>query len=257
MPADLAPPEGPTTCFHHRDRETGRACTRCGRPACPECLRQAAVGSQCWECIRDARPPARERARRWNATAGPIVTKTLIAINVVVFLLTSVAGAATSRGPDLSSRLALFGPAVQNGEWYRLVTSGFVHAGLVHLGFNMLLLYRLGEVLEPALGRVRFIILFAGSLLAGSLGALWVSPHAVTVGASGAVFGLLGAVAVGMRERGASVWQSGIGTLLVVNLLFTFLVPGISIGGHLGGLAGGAVLGWVLLRTRPAGRVRS
>jgi membrane associated rhomboid family serine protease len=198
----------------------------------------------------------RERARRWNASAGPVVTKALVAINVAVFLLTTASSAATGRGPDLSSRLALFGPAVDNGEWYRIITSGFVHAGLLHLAFNMLLLYRLGEILEPALGRVRFVVVYFGSLVAGSFGVLLLSPHAVTVGASGAVFGLLGAVAVGLRERGVSIWQTGIGTLLVVNLLFTFVVPGISIGGHIGGLIGGAVLGWVLLRTRPAGRAR-
>jgi membrane associated rhomboid family serine protease len=191
-----------------------------------------------------------ERARRWSATAGPVVTKSLIAVNVAVFLLTTASGALPRHGADLSSRLALYGPAVQHGEWYRLVTSGFVHAGLMHLAFNMLLLYRLGEILEPALGRVRFVVLYATALLTGSFGALVLSPHVFTVGASGAVFGLLGAVAVGLRQRGVGLWQSGIGPLLVVNLLFTFLVPGISIGGHLGGLAGGAALGWVLLRAR-------
>ena len=236
------------TCFHHHDRETGRSCTRCGRPACPECLRQAAVGSQCWQCIKDARPPARERARRWNATAGPLVTKALVALNVGVFVLTTVVTTAPRRGPDLADRLALFGPAVEDGEWYRLVTSGFVHAGLLHLAMNLLLLYRLGETLEPALGRVRFSILYFASLLTGSFGALLLSPNAFTVGASGAVYGLLGALAVGLRSRGVSVWQSGIGSLLVVNLLITFLVPGISIGGHLGGLVGGALLGARLLR---------
>ena len=242
MPTDTA------TCFHHRDRETGRSCTRCGQPACSECLRPAAVGSHCWQCVKAARPPVAVRAKRWNATAGPLVTKALIAANVVVFLITTVLTTAPERGPDLANRLALYGPAVETGEWYRLVTAGFVHAGLLHLAFNMLLLYRLGEALESALGRVRFTVLYFFALLTGSAGALLVSPNVFTVGASGAVYGLLGAVAVGMRQRGASVWQSGIGSLLVVNLLFTFLVPGISIGGHLGGLAGGALLGAVLLR---------
>ncbi|MEY2475659.1 MAG: hypothetical protein QOG87_974 [Actinomycetota bacterium] len=235
MPTETA------TCFHHHDRETGRSCTRCGRPACPECLKQAAVGSQCWECIKAARPPVAVRAKRWNATAGPLVTKVLLAINVAVFALTTGV-------PDLTNRLALFGPAVDAGQWYRVVTSGFVHAGLLHLALNMLLLYRLGEVLESALGRVRFTAIYFTALLTGSFGALLLSPNVFTVGASGAVYGLLGALAVGMRQRGASVWQSGIGSLLVVNLLFTFLVPGISIGGHLGGLAGGALLGSILLR---------
>ena len=184
------------------------------------------------------------RAKRWNATAGPLVTKALIAVNVAVFALTS--GIAT-----LTNDLALHGPAVEDGQWYRVVTAGFTHAGLLHLAFNMLLLYRLGEVLEARLGRVRYTLLYFVSLVAGSFGALLVSPDAFTVGASGAVYGLLGAAAVGLRERGVNLWQSGLGTLLVVNLLFTFVAPGISVGGHLGGLAAGAVLGGLLLRTRP------
>jgi membrane associated rhomboid family serine protease len=257
MPADTQRPEQPATCFHHHDRETGRSCTRCGRPACPECLRQAAVGSQCWECIKEARPPVRERARRWNATAGPLVTKAIIAINVAVFVLTTLSTSAPGRR-DLTDRLALYKPAIDAGEWWRVVTAGFVHAGLLHLALNMLVLYRLGEVLEPALGRVRFAIVYTAGLLAGSVGALVVSPNVFTVGASGAVYGLLGAIALGLRQRGVGVWQSGIGTLLVVNLLFTFLVPGISIGGHIGGLVGGGLVGSVLLRTRrgPAARSR-
>lgn len=238
MPTETA------TCFHHPDRETGRSCTRCGRPACPDCLRQAAVGSQCWQCIKAARPPVAVRAKRWNATAGPLVTKALIAVNVAVFALTT--GIAS-----LTNDLALHGPAVEDGQWYRVVTAGFTHASLLHLAFNMLLLYRLGEVLEARLGRVRYTLLYFVSLVAGSFGALLVSPDAFTVGASGAVYGLLGAAAVGLRERGVNLWQSGLGTLLVVNLLFTFVAPGISVGGHLGGLAGGAVLGGLLLRTRP------
>src|SRR5687768_1313198 len=103
------------TCFHHRDRETGRSCTRCGRPACADCLRPAAVGSHCWQCIKDARPPVRVRAKRWNATAGPVVTKVLIALNVGVFLLTTFTSAAPGRRGDLANRLALYGPAVEAG----------------------------------------------------------------------------------------------------------------------------------------------
>jgi membrane associated rhomboid family serine protease len=238
------------TCFHHRDRETGRSCTRCGRPACPECLRQAAVGSQCWQCIKAARPPVTVRARRWNATAGPLVTKALVAVNVAVFALTSLVNTGPGLRGDLTSRLALYWPAIDAGEWYRVVTAGFVHVGLLHIAFNMLLLYRIGEVLEARLGRVRFTVLYFFSLLTGSFGALLVSPNVFTVGASGAVYGLLGAAAVGMRDKGVNLWQSGLGTLLVVNLLFTFFAPGISVGGHIGGLAGGALLGPLLLRSR-------
>jgi membrane associated rhomboid family serine protease len=192
--------------------------------------------------------------RRWNATAGALATKTLVALNVAVFVATAFQGGAVGRGGDLQSRLALYGPAVTSGEWYRLVTAGFVHYGVIHVGFNMVLLYRFGEMLERAVGRVQFVALYLAALLAGSFGALLLSPTALTAGASGAVFGLVGAAAVGMRQRGINVWQSGVGGLLVINLIITFVIPGISIGGHLGGLAGGAVTGSVMLGPRPSRR---
>jgi len=242
------------TCFHHTDRETGRSCTRCGRPACSECLHDAPVGAHCWECIRAARPPTGERLRRWNAAAGPLATKVLIALNVVVYLITAAGGGAVGRGGDLQSRLALFGPAVARGEWYRLVTSGFVHYGLIHIGFNMLLLYQLGSMLEPALGRIRFLALYFAALLTGSFGALLLSPSALTGGASGAVFGLFGAAAIGLYHRGVNVWQTGVGGLLAINLVLTFVIPGLSIGGHLGGLAGGTAVGSVMLQGSPTRR---
>jgi membrane associated rhomboid family serine protease len=234
-----------TTCFHHKDRETGRSCTRCGRPACADCLIQAAVGSHCFECVRAARPPAKERQRRWNATAGPLVTKVLIGINAVVFALT-FGGSGAGLGGDVESHLVLFGPAVSDGEWWRLVTSGFVHFGIIHIAFNMVLLYRLGDMLEPALGRIRFTILYFAGLLGGSAGALILSPNASTAGASGAVFGLMAAFLFANRQGTLNVRDPGIGGLLAINLVLTFAVSGVSIGGHLGGLVGGVVAAAVL-----------
>jgi membrane associated rhomboid family serine protease len=240
--------ETTTTCFHHTDRETGRACTRCGRPACAECLHDAPVGSHCWECVKAARPPLRQRARMWNASVGPLATKFLIAVNVVVFLFTM-----SDRG--LERDLAVSAPAVHRaGEWWRLLTAGFVHYGLIHIAFNMILLYQFGVMLEPALGRARFLALYLAALVCGSFGAVLLSPNAMTGGASGAVFGLVGAAAIGLRQRGISVWDTGIGGLLVVNLIFTFAIPGISVGGHLGGLVGGAAVGAVMLDVRDRGR---
>jgi membrane associated rhomboid family serine protease len=135
---------------------------------------------------------------------------------------------------------ALFGPAIANDhEYWRLVTGGFLHAGFLHIGLNMYLLYILGQMIEPALGPVRFGALYFASLLAGSFGALLVSPDSLTVGASGAIFGLMGAAVVMMRARGISIMESGIGGLLLLNLAFSFLFSGISIGGHIGGLVGG------------------
>lgn len=238
-----------TTCFRHADRETGRSCTRCDRPACSDCLREAPVGSQCIDCIAAARPPWRERVRRWNATTGPVVIKALIALNLLVFVVTAATGGAFGRGGELQARLALFGPALAAGEWYRLVSSGFVHYGPLHVAFNMLVLYRFGEMLEASLGRLRLLALYLASLLAGSLGAVLLSPLALTAGASGAVLGVVAAAAIGLRQRGVDVWQSGVGPLIALNLVLTFVIPGISIGGHLGGLLGGVAVGGVMLRS--------
>jgi membrane associated rhomboid family serine protease len=166
-----------------------------------------------------------------------------VGVNILVYLATSAVGG------DLQRRLALFGPAVANGEWYRLLTSGFVHYGILHIAFNLLILYRFGEILEAALGRLRVTALYLAALLAGSFGAVLLQPGVFTGGASGAVFGLVGAAAVGLRQRGVDVWQSGVGPLLAINLFLTFALPGISIGGHLGGLIGGALVGSVMLRT--------
>jgi membrane associated rhomboid family serine protease len=182
-----------------------------------------------------------------------VVTKAIIAINVVLFVLTVMNAGGNLSGDRgrLQGELALFGPAIQYGQWwelYRLVTAGFVHFGLIHLAFNLVILYRFGEMLEPALGPVRFTGLYLASLLTGSFGALALSPHAFTGGASGAVFGLVAAAAIGLHQRGINVWQSGVGGLIVVNLVLTFVVPGISIGGHLGGLVGGFLVGAFMLR---------
>lgn len=165
-----------------------------------------------------------------------------------MFVLTSADG-------KLQNQLSLFGPAVAKGDWYRLVSSGFVHYGLLHIGFNMVLLYQLGLILEPALGRVRFVVLYFAALLAGSFGALLLSPTVLSAGASGAVFGLFGAAAAGLRQRGVKVMQTGIGALLVINLILTFAVPGISIGAHVGGLVGGALTGWFMLHPARTSRL--
>jgi membrane associated rhomboid family serine protease len=135
---------------------------------------------------------------------------------------------------------ALQGVAVADGEWYRLLTGGFLHAGLFHLGFNMFALYILGRLLEPAIGTPRFLALYFASLFAGAFGALLLSdPVAQTVGASGAIFGLFGAAFVIARGRGLDTVASELGFLLLINLALTFGIAGISIGGHLGGLVGG------------------
>jgi membrane associated rhomboid family serine protease len=174
----------------------------------------------------------------------PTVTYALIAINVAAFIASTVLGGglANRGGGTVIDHGALYGPSIAHDhEYWRLITGGFLHAGFLHIGFNMYLLYLLGRMIEPAIGPVRFAALYFASLLAGSFGALLVTPNSLTVGASGAVFGLMGAAAVMMRARGMSVMESGIGGLIVLNLGLSFVLNGISIGGHIGGLIGGAL----------------
>ena len=240
------------TCFRHPGREAGRRCTRCGRPACTECLVQASVGSHCVECAKQDRPAVATRARYWSARQPILVTYSIIALNIAVFIWLVIQD--TSVVPELEHQpraefdLGLAEPFLaDDGEWYRLVTSGFLHFGIIHIAFNMLLLFQLGNLLEPAIGRVRFGLLYFAALLAGSAGALIVSPNSLSGGASGAVFGLMAAAFVGLRNRGVNPFSTGIGTVLVINLLLTFTLPGISIGGHLGGIIGGVLAGWVIM----------
>jgi membrane associated rhomboid family serine protease len=223
-------------CYRHPAKEAGVKCRRCERPICPDCMISAPVGFQCPSCVKGAPAVRTVRSLRHD----PYVTMVLIAANAAVF----VAGM-TGAGRQ-QRNLGLAGPLVEAGEWWRIVTSGFLHFDLLHIGFNMVLLWWLGQMLEPSIGRVRFGLLYACSLLAGSLGVLLLDPNALTGGASGAVFGLMAAAFVLLRRRGIDPMQSGIGGLLLINLLLTFARPGISIGGHLGGLVGGAVAALVL-----------
>ncbi len=242
----LPPPPVLAHCYRHPERETGRSCTRCGKPACGECLVQVSVGSHCLDCVKAAKPDVKTRAVFWNARQPTLVTYSLIAINSALYLWT----VSTVRG---ELRLGLAEPFIQNGEYYRLVTSGFLHYGIFHLGMNMLLLFQLGQLLEPAIGRVRFGLLYFASLLGGSLGALIVQPNGLTGGASGAVFGLMAAAAIGLHRRGVNIFKTGIGTILVLNLVITFTLPGISVGGHLGGAIAGGLCGFVMLSPDYAG----
>jgi membrane associated rhomboid family serine protease len=170
------------------------------------------------------------------------VTRTIIAINIVVYFWT-VAG---NREFDLG--LSKF--YIDNGEYYRIISSGFLHFSILHVGMNMFLLWQLGQLLESAMGRVRFTSLYFICMIGGAIGALILEPNALTGGASGAVFGLMAAAAVGLHQRGVNPFRTGIGTTLILNLVITFAIPGISIGGHLGGALTGAALGYVMLKPR-------
>jgi membrane associated rhomboid family serine protease len=205
-------------------------------------MHQASVGFHCPECTRSARQHV--VTARTLATK-PLVTMALVAANLAIFL------ADTGSSGDWADKGALWGPAVAAGDWWRPITAGFLHVNLLHVGFNMFLLWQLGNLLEPAVKRWGFSALYLMSLLGGSFLVLVVSNDAVTVGASGAVFGLMGATFIAMRSRGIDPFQTGIGPLIVINLILTFAIPNISIGGHIGGLIAGTAGGWILWEWAP------
>lgn len=245
---------GPPTCYRHPDRETGIRCTRCERPICTDCMIGASVGFQCPECVREAtgtgHHPAASRPRTLaggSVAADPrLVTKILLGINIAVFI------AVLAAGRPLVDDLLLFGRAysgdpsvgiegVAEGQWYRLLTSVFLHQEVLHIAFNMMGLWWLGGPLEAALGRARYLALYLLSGLAGSaLTYLTSDPAQGSLGASGAVFGLMGATAVLMRRMNYDMRP--VIVLLVVNLVFTFTWGGIAWQAHVGGLVAGALI---------------
>jgi membrane associated rhomboid family serine protease len=248
------------TCYRHPDRRAGVTCQRCDRPICPQCMHQASVGFHCPECSKHGRQRVYTASTLRSAAGGPLVTQVLIGINALVFLLEMAQGVnqfIIDYGLIGSGRVFVPGRGIEvvgvaHGEWWRLVTGGFLHANLLHIGFNMFALWILGAQLEAALGRVRFGVVYAVSLLAGSLGVMLLSPDTPTVGASGAIFGLFGVALAAQRSHGIDIWQSGLGGILVINLAFTFMFSSeISVGGHLGGLAGGYLCGVVLYELGP------
>jgi membrane associated rhomboid family serine protease len=204
------------------------------------------VGMRCPECARERTKVKTLR----SAPSAPVVTQALIGINIAVFIAETATGAPLSGGGGgtVFNKGALFGPLiVHQHEYWRIVTSGFLHDGILHIAFNMFFLWVMGTVLEPAIGRVNFLAVYLTSLIAGSFGALLFQPDAVTVGASGACFGVLGALIVVARARGIPIWQSGLGVVLLINIVFSLSVRGISIGGHLGGLIGGLIAGVLIV----------
>jgi membrane associated rhomboid family serine protease len=214
------------------------------------------VGMRCPECARERTRVTRGIRSRPSTL---IATQILIALNVIVFLAETAAGAPLGGGGGgtVWDHGALFGPALTANnpfpiytgthEYWRLVTSAFLHDGILHIGINMLSLYFVGSALEPAIGSRNFVVVYMTSLLCGSFGALLFQPQYPTIGASGAIFGIFGALIVVARYRGIPFWQSGLGFVLVINLAFSLSVRGISIGGHLGGLVGGLIAGWLVV----------
>ena len=253
-PPDPAGASEVTTCYRHPDRRAGVVCQRCDRPICPSCMAPASVGFHCPECVKKAAKTSPTITARSLASRPPLVTYALIAANVVAFVaqLTSGGSLNDTSNSTVTDRFVTvpyltgtrgFLPVRVPAEWYRLFTGGFLHHDIIHIGVNMFVLWLLGPQLERALGHARFAALYFVSLVAGSL--LVVLMGQAAVGASGAIFGLLGAAAAYQRLNRINMVQSGLAMLIVLNLAISF-VPGISWAAHLGGLIAGAVTGWVM-----------
>lgn len=249
-------------CYRHPDRQSFVLCQRCLRTICPECQTQAAVGVICPECMQTERKslsPAQKRAqRRWRgggamAAVGsgkPVVTYALLAITVFIGLLQQIPGI----GPQITGALLFDGRYVMPAiglfpfEPWRVLTAVFVHGGFIHLALNMLALWLLGRSLEPMLGRARYLALYLISGLGGSVAVACIAPATSTVGASGAIFGLMASLLIIGRHLGANV--TGILVILGLNFAIGFIFGGIAWQAHLGGALVGALVAFIYTRTR-------
>lgn len=254
------PPQGngPDTglaphCYRHPDRETYVSCQRCGHPICPDCMRQASVGFHCPQCVREAQATVRRpRTRFGGRSAGPtpVVTITLVAINVAVFILINATnglnGTIGKRLVEIPSS-AIYDPranieGIAQGAYWQLLTSTFSHVEILHIAMNMIALWIFGALLENVLGRWRFLLLYLVSGFVGSVAVyLLADPSGAELGASGSVFGLFAAAFVVLLKARQNVNQLVI--LLVVNLAISFTVPNIAWQAHIGGLLAGAAIG--------------
>jgi membrane associated rhomboid family serine protease len=258
-PEQRAPSDAPA-CYLHPKRPALLRCSRCEQPICADDMIEAPVGYQCPRCAEGGQQPR----RLVDAVQHAPLTRALVYTIGAIFVVTTVV-------PQLLSQFGLIPVRVGMGAFWLLVTSAFLHANLLHVGFNGLLLWQLGHLLEPNLGWARFAALYAAGVAGGSFGVVllsWVTvatplldipvlgaaiatnPFGVTVGASGAVFALMGAATVGLRARGVDPWRTSIGTLILLNLVLTFVIPGISVGGHVGGLLTGMLAGKLLAAPR-------
>lgn len=249
-PAGAPTPESPR-CYRHADRESYIRCVRCQRTICPECMVQASVGFQCVECVHAGRHTQREARTLLGGrpTSTTSVTSGLIGLSVLAFLWQYTTGLGAS-----ASQLGMAPAAIAlNGEWYRLLTAAFLHGGILHIAFNMYILWLIGQQLERVLGHSRFLALYVLSAVGGSVASYLFSPfHTVSVGASGAVFGLMGALVVTGRRLRADVSQ--VVVLIGINTVIGFVIPGIDWRAHMGGLLVGSVLAAVYARGPRAGR---
>ncbi len=271
MDTSLPPPppatEGPVACKRHPDVQTGLRCVRCGDPICPDCMRPAAVGYQCPDCARGSRQEVHQPGRRiGSSAAGLSITNVLIAICVGVYVIgvaLSGAGSVIEGATEkVMVRLGAEQPfLVASGQYWRLFTSIFLHFGILHLALNMYALFIIGNVVESELGRIRYLALFLVTGWFSSAIAYWLTPPLVAVqggltlqisaGASGAIFGLFGVfLAYNYRRRHLAFYANRMRQMLmliVLNIVFTFAIPGISWQAHVGGLVAGLIAGYAAL----------
>ena len=244
--------EAAPTCYRHTGRETYVRCTRCDRPICPDCMHEAAVGFQCPECVREGNKSIRQARTVFGGRVGADanVTKVLIGINVVAYVLQLASGPFTSRFDMEGAGLFL------NGEYYRMLTSAFLHGALWHIGFNMYALLAFGSQVERLLGATRYVVLYVVAALGGSVATyLFLSPYTPSLGASGAVFGLFGGYFVMARTLRADTSQ--LVMLIGINLAFGFVVPNVNVHAHLGGMAVGAAVTYVYAQVPRKAAMRS
>ena len=246
-PGPGVPPQLPSqVCVRHPNRPTALACTRCDRPACPECLRPAAVGQHCVDCVRagqrDVRPVRTIAGATTRGNFVPYATYVLIAASVIVFAITAAQSSdvMNNQSPSrLFADWALWPRGIAQGEFFRIIGSGFLHFGPIHLAVNMLALYIIGRDVEHILGRSRYVAVYVTALLGGAAGALALQDSlSVTAGASGAIYGLFGAQAIILIRLRQS--PGPIFVLIAINVIISVSIPGISLWGHMGGLAAGA-----------------
>ncbi|MBP2475512.1 membrane associated rhomboid family serine protease [Crossiella equi] len=246
-------------CTRHADRQTGLSCTRCGKPYCYECLRDASVGKQCVDCVAEGQKGQRRAVNMvGNEDRGgkPVVVLTLIVLNVAIFVLTAIQGGGVNSLDEswVFDNGGMSSLAMAGGQWWRLITSGFLHFALWHLALNMFSLWMLGQDLEPLFGRLRFTLLYFLSLLGGGVAVYLFSGPSFTAGASGAVFGLFGAVAVIYVRRRLSLQPLLI--VLAINVGYGLFIGNVSWEGHAGGLVVGALVAAGLIYVPSGARVR-
>lgn len=262
-PQPEQPAEAVPTCYRHPERETWVRCQRCERPICPDCMRDAAVGFQCPECVAEGNKAIRQAKTAFGGgvVRTPIVTYAILALNVLVFLATLAADFLLGGSYVVTAELGMspIGVAVLD-QYYRLITAAFLHQDVIHILFNGWAIWVIGPYLERAFGHARFTALYLISALGGSVLGLWLDPlNTLTLGASGAVFGMFGAVFVVGRKLNLDV--RGIGLIIALNLAITFVLPAISgvrisWTGHVGGLVTGTLLALALVYAPKANRAR-